>query len=243
MARDGPDAGEVDGDDPAEIRPLFRSDAKYYEPAGAVSWDVSMEATRPDWRISLKGGDTVSIDTTYDVKRRPGTSRWGSSRSRSPRADDPAAKDPFDDDAAVRAMYDAGGILTHGRLPENIDEKASKDLKLPDPRKLRSKGRRVPATGIEIDGFGYSIGGYSAFRGFPHEPDAPAGDQARPERHLHQPRRPAGDARRPSRSGTASPRARRPATAARGSATRSRAGPIKFDSGQLGFGTGTSAPR
>ena len=32
-------------------------------------------------------------------------------------ADDPAAKDPFDDDAAVKAMYDEGGILTHGRLP------------------------------------------------------------------------------------------------------------------------------
>ena len=83
------------------------------------------------------------------------------------RADDPLAKDPFDDEAAVRAMYDAGGILTHGRLPENIDYKANKDLKLPDPRKLGSRGRRIPSSGIVIDGFGYSIGGYSAFRGFP----------------------------------------------------------------------------
>ncbi len=28
-----------------------------------------MEATRPEWRISLKAGDTVSIDTTYDVEK------------------------------------------------------------------------------------------------------------------------------------------------------------------------------
>ena len=113
----------------------------YYEPAGAVSWDVSMEATRPDWRISLKAGDTVSIDATYDVKQGVLVRVDGDpARSRSRTADDPLAKDPFDDEAAVQAMYDAGGILTHGRLPENIDTKANKDLKLPDPRKLRSKG-------------------------------------------------------------------------------------------------------
>jgi plastocyanin len=167
VARDGPDAGTVDGDDPSEIKPLFQSDARYYEPAGAVSWDVSMKATRPDWRIKLKAGDTLSIDVTYDVRK----SSWYESMGILPLAfsasvDDPAAKDPFDDEAAVRAMYDEGGILTHGRLPENIDRKANKDLGLPDPRKLRSKGRRVPKSGIEISGFGYSDGGYSATRGF-----------------------------------------------------------------------------
>ncbi len=67
VARDGADAGSVAGNIPEEIKPLFRSDARYYEPAGAVSWDVSMEATRPDWRISLKQGDVVSVDATYDV--------------------------------------------------------------------------------------------------------------------------------------------------------------------------------
>jgi plastocyanin len=64
-------------------------------------------------------------------------------------------------------MYDEGGVLTHGRLPENIDAKAGKDRGLPDPRKLRSKGRRVPAGGITIDSFVYSKGGYSATRDFP----------------------------------------------------------------------------
>ncbi|MFL5869530.1 MAG: hypothetical protein ACJ75R_00480 [Solirubrobacterales bacterium] len=145
---------------------LFRSDAHYYEPAGAVSWDVSMTATRPDWRISLQAGDTISESVTYDVSR----ASWYESMGILPvfvaAAGDPAAKDPFNDDAAVRAMYDEGGILTHGRLPENVDKKARKDLKLPDPRKLKSKGRRVPKSGIDIGGFGYSPGGYSAVRGY-----------------------------------------------------------------------------
>src|SRR5215211_3990786 len=166
VARDGPDAGEVDGDDPSEVRPLFRSNAHYYEPAGAVSWDVSMEATRPDWRISLKPGDTVSIDVTYDVSK----ASWYESMGILPVAyttgPDPAAKDPFDDAAAVQAMYDAGGILTHGRLPENVDTYANENLHLPNPRKVKSKGRRVPAGGLTIDGFGYSLGGYPATDGF-----------------------------------------------------------------------------
>ncbi len=162
VARDGPDAGEVDGDDPAEVRPLFRSRARYYEPAGAVSWDVSMTATRPDWRVSLKPGDTVSANVTYNVKR----ASWYESMGILPLAwsnavDDPQARDPFDDDAEVGAMYDEGGILTHRRLPENIDKKARKNLKLPDPRDLKSRGQ-VPAQGIDISGFLYGTGGYSA---------------------------------------------------------------------------------
>jgi len=167
VARDGPDAGTVDGDDPSEVRKLFRSEAKYYEPAGAVSWDVSMGATRPDWRISLKGGDTVSIDVTYDVERASWYESMGIMPLSVTTANDPAARDPFDDSAAVQAMYDAGGILTHGRLNENIDAKAGKDRGLPDPRKLRSKGRRVPKGGLTIDSFVYSKGGYSATRDFP----------------------------------------------------------------------------
>ena len=99
-----------------------------------------MTATRPDWRISLKAGDTVSINVTYDVSK----ASWYESMGILPLAwtpaDDPAAKDPFDDAAAVKAMYDEGGILTHGRLPENVDAKARKDLKLPDPRKLPQQG-------------------------------------------------------------------------------------------------------
>ena len=35
---------------------LFRSNAKYYEPAGAVSWDVAMTGTRHDWAVKVQQG-------------------------------------------------------------------------------------------------------------------------------------------------------------------------------------------
>jgi plastocyanin len=235
VARDGPDEGTVDGDIASEIKPLFRSNAHYYEPAGAVSWDVSMEATRPEWRVRVKPGDTVSIDATYDVSK----ASWYESMGILPllvtSADDPAAKDPFDDDAAVRAMYEAGGVLTHGRLPENIDSNADKNLKLPDPRHLKPKGK-VPKSGIKIDGFGYQLGGYSAFRGFPVEKMSPP--KIKPGQSVSftnteaQPGQADEDQVWHSITSCKAPCNRGP-----GIGYPLADGPIKFDSGQLGYGT------
>ena len=221
VARDGPDAGSTAGDDPAEIKNLFRSDAKYYEPAGAVSWDVAMKATPRDWRISLKQGDRVFINVAYDVRK----ASWYESMGILPLAwvpghPDPAAKDPFDDAAAVQDMYDEGGVLTHRRLTENIDTKARKDLGLPNPRKLKSKGT-VPASGIDIRSFSYLQGGFTAVRGFPHGPDASPGHQLGRSRSPSPTSMRSRASRTPIRSGTASPPAGCPATRARGSATRS----------------------
>ena len=237
VARDGPDAGTVDGDDPSEVRPLFRSNAHYYEPAGAVSWDVSMEATRPDWRISLQAGDKVSINVTYDVRKASWYESMGIMPVSFTTVNDPAAKDPFADEAAVRAMYDEGGILTHGRLPENVDKKANKNLKLPDPRDVRSKGKRLPASGISIEGFGYFPGGFSAGRGekVRRPPVVPPGTQvtftntdalfgmSQNEQTWH------------TITSCQAPCNRGP-----GIGYPLASGPIKFDSGQLGYGTGTS---
>jgi hypothetical protein len=47
---------------------LFRSVAKYFEPAGAVSWDVAMSGTRPDWRVHVRKGDTLWTTATYGTK-------------------------------------------------------------------------------------------------------------------------------------------------------------------------------
>ena len=58
---------------------LFSSVAHYYEPAGPVSWDVTMSATPPSWRVQVHKGDKLSITATYDsAQRRRGTRRWGS---------------------------------------------------------------------------------------------------------------------------------------------------------------------
>ena len=240
VARDGPDGGTADGDDPAEVRQLFRSDARYYEPAGAVSWDVSMEATRPDWRVSLQGGDTVSINVTYDVKK----ASWYESMGILPlawsAAADGTAKDPFDDEAAVQAMYDAGGILTHGRLPENIDRKARKNLKLPDPRDLASKGRRVPKTGIKIESFLYSRGGYSAARGIAPSlmrPPVIRPGQAVTFTNLDAP----FGTPQIEQTWHSVTSCKAPCNRAAGIGYPLARGPIKFDSGQLGFGEGLSS--
>jgi endonuclease/exonuclease/phosphatase family metal-dependent hydrolase len=42
---------------------LFRSRAKYFEPAGAVSWDVAMEVTPPEWRVgeAAEGAAVVAV--------------------------------------------------------------------------------------------------------------------------------------------------------------------------------------
>ena len=136
--------------------------------------------------MSLKAGDLVSIDSTYDVEKASWYESMGILPLAVTSADDPLAKDPFDDAAAVQAMYDAGGILTHGRLPENIDTEAGDNLGLADPRKLKSKGKVRKDEAIEIDGFRYLTGGYSAFENFPQSYHAPAAGQAGSERQLHQ---------------------------------------------------------
>ena len=240
VARDGPDPGDTDGDDPSEVRQLFRSEAHYYEPAGAVSWDVAMTATRPDWRVSLEAGDTVSINATYDVRKASWYESMGILPLAYSAASDPAAKDPFDDEAAVRAMYEERGILTHGRLPENIDKQARRNLKLPDPRDLRSKGRRVPAGGIKIDSFLYTLGGYSASRGIPTRLMRPP--VIRPGQSVtftNLDATPGMTQEQQAWHSVTSCKA--PCNRGAGIGYPLARGPIKFDSGQLGYGTGTSS--
>ena len=240
VARDGPDPGSTDGDDPSEIRNVFKSTAKYYEPAGAVSWDVAMRATQRDWRISLQQGDTVFINVTYGVKK----ASWYESMGILPVAwvpghPDPAARDPFTQAADVKAMYDEGGTLTHRRLQENIDYKARKGLGLPNPKKLKSAGK-VPPEGIDIRSFNYLLGGFTAVRGFPTKlmrpPVIKSGESvtftnldALPgETNEQQAWHSITSCRLPCNrdSGIGYPLAN---------------GPIKFDSGQLGYGNGFSS--
>ena len=42
-------------------KPLFTSSAHYWEPAGAVSWDVAMTVPKSTWRVKLKAGDVLFI--------------------------------------------------------------------------------------------------------------------------------------------------------------------------------------
>ncbi|MBA2506446.1 MAG: hypothetical protein H0V29_10965, partial [Thermoleophilaceae bacterium] len=108
---------------------LFRSTAKYFEPAGAVSWDVAMTRTPTDWIVQLKAGDVVSVNGTYDTSR----ASWYESMAIMPTAVydgvDAGGADPF-----VQAP-NQNGLLTHGQLPEN-DGHGGGPGGLPDARKL-----------------------------------------------------------------------------------------------------------
>ncbi len=235
VARDGADPGSIDGDDPSEIRKLFRSRARYYEPAGAVSWDVTMTATPRNWRIALKAGDTVSIDVTYDVRK----ASWYESMGILPLAvsevADPKAKDPFENAGAVRAMYEAGPVLTHGRLRENIDAPAGDDLGLPDPRDLDSSGP-VPEGGVEISSFLSSPGGFSALRGFPtgrmSPPVIQPGESVTFTSQDALPGEP--DTSQAWHTITS---CKAPCNRGAGIGYPLAGGPVKFDSGELGFGS------
>ena len=187
--------------------------------AGTSAW------RRPgrDWRIRLQGRrHGLGQRHLQRQARPPGTSRWGSSRSPGPglRPARPGTRSTTQAERSRPCTRRAASSPTAG-LRENIDNKARKDLGLPDPREPAPARARCPASGIDIGGFVYTHGGYSADPAHSRGPDAAADRQGGRHGHLHQPRRAARRARRPSRSGTASPRARRPATRARGSATRS----------------------
>ena len=125
LVRDGKDAH------------LFESKAKYYEPTGAVSWDVSMTATRDDWAVAVQPGDVLKISATYDTSR----ASWYESMGlavvwmyNGPGGDDPFVK-----------KVDRPGVLTHGHLPENNNH-GGKKTTLKDPRKVAVGRTRPPAS-------------------------------------------------------------------------------------------------
>ncbi|MDQ5834092.1 MAG: hypothetical protein M3550_13705, partial [Actinomycetota bacterium] len=106
---------------------LFRSKAKYFEPAGAVSWDVAMTGTPKDWRVKVRKGDTLWTSATYDTAR----AAWAESMGIMVvyMAESGPGKDPF------KKRVDHPGRPTHGHLPENNNH-GGKTTQLPDPRKL-----------------------------------------------------------------------------------------------------------
>jgi plastocyanin len=129
---------------------LFRSRAKYFEPAGPVSWDVSMTVTPQRWRVRVRPGDVLSVSGTYDSRR----GSWYESMAIMPVAitERPVGgADPF----ATRV--NVPGVLTHGHLPEN-DNHGGRAPRLADPRTLPD-GPRVDT--VRIDSFLYTQGDLS----------------------------------------------------------------------------------
>jgi plastocyanin len=199
---------------------VFRSRAHYYEPAGAVSWDVSMTATPPNWKVAVKKGDVLSVSGTYDSR----TTSWYESMAIMPVAMTVAPAggvDPFTRNTAVR------GVLTHGHLPEN-DHHGGAPTDLPDATKLPD-GPRVPT--VDIAGFAYKQGDLS-FTGALGRP--PVVSRGQPLTFVND------DASQNIFHTITACRA--PCTASTGIAFPLANGPAVFDSGELGFGPAGFTP-
>jgi len=113
----------------SETRRIFRSNAYYYGAAQGASWNVSMGATAPNWRVAVKRGDVLSVQVTYDTTK----AAWYESMGISPVAmtDEPAGgPDPFTE------TIDQTEVLTHGELKENRDYGGRKTRGYTDARKL-----------------------------------------------------------------------------------------------------------
>jgi plastocyanin len=132
---------------------LFRSRAKYFEPAGAVSWDVSMYVTPPEWRIKVKQGDVLTITGTYDTQR----ASWYESMAIMPVLVHRGGRSGIDPFArSSRKILNSKGRPTHGHLAENRNH-GGRPWTLPDPRTLID-GPVSNSTTIPIDGFVYGQG-------------------------------------------------------------------------------------
>jgi plastocyanin len=129
---------------------LFRSVAKYFEPAGAVSWDVAMTGTPNNWHVKLRRGDVLSTSATYDTRR----SSWWESMGIMVAwmADGGPGDNPF------KTKVNRRGTLTHGHLAEN-DNHGGGATSMPDPRGLPD-GPDNPGF-VDLLNFRYQLGDLS----------------------------------------------------------------------------------
>lgn len=126
---------------------LFRSQARYYEPAGPVSWDLSMTATPADWRVGVRAGDELSTSVTYETRR---ASWYESMGIMVLWMADGTGPDPY------RRRVDAPGKVTHGPLPENRNHGGER-TRMPDPRRLPDGPAVRQVDSVE---FAYVPGGF-----------------------------------------------------------------------------------
>ncbi len=194
---------------------LFRSRAKYFEPAGAVSWDVAMKVTPQDWRVGVKAGDVLSVSATYDAKR----ASWYEAMGIMQVAFNPGGSgpDPFVTDVT------APGRVTHGHLRENRNHGGA-FAGLADPRRLLT-GPVPSGRTVAINEFVYGRGDL-LLTGKKRRP--PAVPRGRSLKFVNQ------DAQRGIMHSITSCKA--PCNRATGIAYPLANGPVRFDSGNLGFG-------
>jgi plastocyanin len=144
----------VPGAAPGSVR-LFRSSAHYWDPHGPISWDLAMSVTEPSWRVAVRPGDVLRISTTYDSHRASWYEAMGIMMlwmADGEGTGEAGGVDPF------TIGLNQSGEITHGRLPENVDEGGAMSLGLPNPSKLPNG--RAPHNTIDVKNFVYEHGGF-----------------------------------------------------------------------------------
>jgi plastocyanin len=205
--------------------PLFRSEAKYWEPAGAVSWDVAMTASKPQYRALLRKGDRVTLHATYDTRKASWYESMGIVFMWWARGEQAGAVDPF------TGSLDTAGEITHGHLAEN-DNHGGLRVQLPDARKLLSaRGARASSALVEIRDFVYGRGDLNADGSAQRPPAIRAGQTLRFKNR---------DARDAIYHTITACKA--PCNKDTGIAYPLADGPTDFDSGELGFGPRFATP-
>ncbi|MFL5845384.1 MAG: hypothetical protein ACJ762_11870 [Solirubrobacteraceae bacterium] len=131
---------------------IFRSRANYFEPSGAVSWDVAMSAASDKWRVNFKKGDVISTSATYDTTRASWYEVMGIMVVGMTDAPVAGGVDPF------TGTIDQSDTLTHGRLKENIDSNVGISTGLQNPIARRAGPYQDRIT---IKNFVYSQGDLS----------------------------------------------------------------------------------
>ena len=204
---------------------VFRARAHYFEPAGAVSWDVAMTTPAAGWRVLVRKGDVLSITSTYDASRASWYEAMGIVALQM--TGRPAGGvDPFIHDTAE------AGVLNHGHLPEN-DHHGGGGAILPDATSA-ANGPLTDIGTVPIDNFTYGQGDLTL-----------AGRRGNPPTiHQGQSLTFVNDdaiGRRPTWHTITSCRA--PCNAQTGIAYPLAGGAVDFDSGELGLGGPPTADR
>jgi plastocyanin len=195
---------------------ILHSVARYFDPAGPVSWDMAMTRSKRGWRVPIRRGDRLRLSATYETRR----ASWYESMGIvvGYMTDDTRGRNPF-----VHPP-NPNGPTTHGRLPENRHH-GGEATGAPDPRRLPD-GQTLDSR-VGVQGFAYLPGDLSLPGAFGRPPVVGRGQSLTFDNE------------------DASAQIFHTITACRSPCNRSTGisyplanGPVDFDSGELGYGPG-----
>ncbi|HEX8073590.1 MAG TPA: hypothetical protein VF545_01280 [Thermoleophilaceae bacterium] len=193
---------------------VFRSDAKYFDPNGPISWDLAMTTSPETWRVGVKKGDVLRVSTTYETRR----ANWYESMGLmlAYMSDEANGPDPFAHEVQTT------GEITHGHFA-SANNHGGKPTGLPDARSLPD-GATVDNRAA-VEDFTYLPGDLSASGAFGAPPVVQPGEALD-----------FGNVDASGGIGHTITACRAPCTSSTGISYPLADGPIEFDSGQLGYG-------